>query len=104
MAKDNPNWGYVRIQGALKNVGHTVAQPRFATSSAAMVSSQPLFDVNSQHGSIAQYVEHYHAERNHQGLDNAIIQPGSEVGLTGGRILRRSHLNGMLNYYYRRAA
>src|SRR5262245_25558418 len=25
MAKDNPSWGYDRIQGALKNVGHTIA-------------------------------------------------------------------------------
>ncbi len=29
---------------------------------------------------IAQYVEHYHAERNHQGLENALIAPASEVG------------------------
>jgi hypothetical protein len=25
MAKDNPSWSYDRIQGALKNVGHTIA-------------------------------------------------------------------------------
>jgi hypothetical protein len=24
MAKDNPSWGYDRIQGALKNLGHIV--------------------------------------------------------------------------------
>jgi putative transposase len=26
MATDNPSWGYTRIQGALKNVGHRVAR------------------------------------------------------------------------------
>src|SRR5262245_38744998 len=26
MAKDNPSWGYDRIQGALKNVGHTITR------------------------------------------------------------------------------
>jgi hypothetical protein len=25
MAKDNPSWGYDRIQGALKHIGHIVA-------------------------------------------------------------------------------
>jgi transposase InsO family protein len=63
-----------------------------------------FFGVNSLRRAIAQYVEHYHAERNHQGLENTIIQPGSEVGLTDGRILRRTRLGEMLDYYHRRAA
>ena len=31
MATDNPQWGYTRIQGALKNVGHRVARSTIAT-------------------------------------------------------------------------
>ena len=31
MATDNPNWGYTRIQGALKNLGHRVARSTIAT-------------------------------------------------------------------------
>jgi putative transposase len=31
MATDNPNWGYTRIQGALKNVGHRVARSTIAS-------------------------------------------------------------------------
>ena len=30
MAHDNPNWGYLRIKGALKNLGHTVARTTIA--------------------------------------------------------------------------
>jgi len=49
-------------------------------------------------------VEHYHSERNHQGLANRIICP--EAGHLGasGAIQRRQRLGGMLNYYYRNAA
>jgi putative transposase len=31
MAMENPNWGYTRIQGALKNMGHRVARSTIAT-------------------------------------------------------------------------
>jgi putative transposase len=30
MANDNPSWGYTRIQGALKNLGHSVARATVA--------------------------------------------------------------------------
>jgi len=49
-------------------------------------------------------ISHYHAERNHQGLDNRIIEPGDEVGCAAGKIACRERLGGMLRYYYRRAA
>ncbi len=50
------------------------------------------------------YLEHYHQERNHQGLENKIIDPGDEVGRSAGEIKRRGRLGGLLNYYYRDAA
>jgi hypothetical protein len=31
MATDNPSWGYTRIQGALKNLGHRVARSTIAS-------------------------------------------------------------------------
>jgi len=50
-----------------------------------------------------QFCEHYHRERNHQGLDNKIIEP--EFSSTrGGEVRCRERLGGMLRYYYRDAA
>ena len=53
---------------------------------------------------VQSYVHHYHAERNHQGLDNKIIDPGDEVGRREGDVQTRESLGGMLRYYYRDAA
>ena len=50
------------------------------------------------------YLSHYHAERNHQGLDNQLITPEPEVGRASGPVKRRKRLGGMLSYYYREAA
>ena len=51
---------------------------------------------------IAEYVEHYHRERNHQGLDNALIDGAPQVK-GARRIRRRPRLGGLLNYYCRAA-
>ena len=51
---------------------------------------------------VAEFVAHYHLERNHQGLANRLIAstPAADVG---GRVRRRSRLGGLLNYYCRAA-
>lgn len=53
---------------------------------------------------VREFIEHYHHERNHQGLDNQLILPG--VAPTGGvgRIVSRERLGGLLKYYHRAAA
>jgi transposase InsO family protein len=50
---------------------------------------------------VTEFVAHYHCERNHQGLDNALIDDRSRP--TGSRIRRRPRLGGLLNYYERAA-
>jgi putative transposase len=50
---------------------------------------------------VAEFVAHYHHERNHQGLDNELID-GVERRVDG-RIRRRARLGGLLNYYERAA-
>lgn len=51
---------------------------------------------------VSEYVEHYHHERNHQGLGNTLID-GIVPTRRQGRIRRGSRLGGLLNYYERAA-
>ena len=63
-----------------------------------------FFGEKSLRSAVNQFIEHYHEERNHQGLDNQIIDPGDEVGVVAGKIACRERLGGMLKYYHRDAA
>ena len=53
---------------------------------------------------IAQYLTHYHGERNHQGLNNRLLKPLCMVGKPHASVKRRERLGGMLSYYHRAAA
>jgi len=63
-----------------------------------------FFGRQSLENAVREYVKHYHAERNHQGLGNAPIDPEKGVGAVAGKIECRERLGGMLKYYHRRAA
>ena len=53
---------------------------------------------------VGEYVEHDHRERNHQGLDNQLLQrPPPPVSLAAD-VQRRERLGGLLNFYHREAA
>src|SRR5215471_3021752 len=54
---------------------------------------------------ISEFVEHYHRERNHQGLDNRLITaPANDNADPARPIVRRERLGGLLSYYYRAVA
>src|SRR6266568_3192164 len=63
-----------------------------------------FFGETSLRKAIAEFVAHYHLERNHQGLGNRLIVPMEATGETAETVQRRQRLGGMLNYYYREAA
>ena len=63
-----------------------------------------LFGEGSVRRAAAEFMAHYHAERNHQGLDNKLICPDPRLVCEGGEVKRRERLGGLLNYYYRAAA
>lgn len=64
----------------------------------------PLNEKHLRH-LVFEYVEHYHRERNHQGLGNRLIE-GLPANTNGreGKVKRRVRLGGVLSYYYREAA
>lgn len=53
---------------------------------------------------VSDYVEHYRSERNHQGLENKLIQPEFSPTAAEGHLVCRERLGGMLRYYHRKAA
>ena len=63
----------------------------------------PLGEGHLRHA-ISEYMAHYHRERNHQGLGNALID-GEQQDVAGvGRIVRRERLGGLLSFYHRNTA
>jgi len=64
-----------------------------------------LFGERSLHHVLGEYVEHYHAERPHQGKGNVIPFPAPRAeGAADGPIECRERLGGLLKYYHRKAA
>jgi transposase InsO family protein len=59
----------------------------------------PMGEHHFRHA-VAEYVEHYHRERNHQGLDNRLIVDTPRFDRTV-RVRRRPRLGGLLNFYER---
>ena len=61
-----------------------------------------LIPIGEQHfrRALAEYVEHYHGERNHQGLGNRLIMGPPVIDRTS-RVRRHSRLGGLLNFYER---
>jgi putative transposase len=53
---------------------------------------------------VKEYTEHYHLERNHQGLDNELVEKLSSNRDRDDAVECRERLGGILNYYHRRAA
>jgi len=53
---------------------------------------------------ISEFVDHYHGERNHQGLANRLILASPDPANTNGPVVRRERIGGLLNFYHRAAA
>jgi transposase InsO family protein len=63
----------------------------------------PLGEAHLRHV-VREYVEHYHAERNHQGLGNVIPFPARASPVLRGPVRARERLGGILKFYERKAA
>ncbi len=89
---ENRSWGYRRIVGALSNLGYEL-------------SHQTVGNVLQRH-CLDNYVNHFHAEQNHQGKGNVILFPAPEDRIVemSGDIQTREGLGGLLKFYCREAA
>jgi putative transposase len=63
-----------------------------------------FFGEGSLRHALAQYMTHYHRERNHQGVGNQLLQKSGSLVSVGGAVRRRQRLGGMLSFYHRNAA
>jgi len=53
---------------------------------------------------LSEYVEHFHAERNHQGKRNVLLFPRDTDRHREGPVRCHERLGGLLRYYHREAA
>jgi hypothetical protein len=63
-----------------------------------------LFGERSLRRALSEYVEHYHAERNHQGKDNVLLFSRAADIHREGEAQCRERLGGLLRYYHQEAA
>ena len=64
-----------------------------------------LFGEGSLRRALTEFLEHYHAERNHQTKGNLLLFPSIAMrqATLGAAVSRRQRLGGLLNYYCRAA-
>ena len=63
-----------------------------------------FFGRKSLENAVREYVDHYHGERNHQGLGNELIERVNDAASVADRIECHERLGALLRYYHRRAA
>ena len=63
-----------------------------------------FFSEQSLRRAVAEFIHHYHGERNHQGLGNALLEAEECVGSPHGKVRCRKRLGGLLSYYHGDAA
>jgi putative transposase len=71
---------------------------------AECLSRLLFFGEASLRRAIRQYMTHYHHERNHQGVNNHLLEVAVNDSSYTGRVVQRERLGGVLNYYYRLSA
>ena len=83
--------------------GNLVHHARWPKVADAVIEAEMLSEAALSYA-IQQYLTHYHAERNHQGLGNQLIAPEPGMVSHSGQVRRRERLGGLRRYYYSAAA
>jgi hypothetical protein len=116
IAKENGDWGYGPGLQDLRSDGRQCpATPRSAPEPeclcgalvgerGVLVPKVILFGERSLRRVLREYVEHFHAERNHQGKGNVLRFPRDTNIRREGPVQCRERLGGLLRYYHQEAA
>ena len=93
-------------QELLLRIEYRVTENRIRSVKTELLSKMILFGDSSLRHCLENYVNHFHAERNHQGKGNVILFPAPEdrIGEISRDIKIRERLGGLLKFYYREAA
>ncbi|MSU36145.1 MAG: hypothetical protein EXS36_13785 [Pedosphaera sp.] len=85
---------------------YLVTENRIRSVEDELLSKMILFEESSLRHCLENYVNHFHAERNHEGNGNVILFPAPEdrIGEMSVDIQTRERLGGLLKVYYRDAA
>ena len=81
---------------------NAIAERFVKTIKDECLSKMVIFGEGMLRRAIAEFVEHYHTERNHQGLGNQLLRPGPTLPVTEGTVHRNVRLGGLLSFYQRR--
>jgi putative transposase len=108
------------LRGVLAASGVKVLAPTGAQSQPESIAERFVLSIKSERlrklvllgenhprRAVSEYVEHYHRERNYQGVSKRLLTPGEPaVRPANGNapVERRERLGGLLNFYYRPAA
>jgi transposase InsO family protein len=64
-----------------------------------------FFGEASLRRALSEYLTHYHQERNHQGMNNRLLNSAAnDDSYRTSAVSKRARLGGILNYYHREAA
>ena len=73
---------------------NAIAERFVKTIKDEWLSKMVFFGEGMLRRAIAEFVEHYHTERNHQGLGNRLLRPGPTLPVTEETVHRNVRLGG----------
>ena len=82
---------------------NAVAERWVLSAKRECLSRMIFFGISSLRRALAEYVDHYNAERPHQALDNSIPVPSGTAADAVGDVVRSDRLGGLLRHYHRAA-
>lgn len=90
---------------AAKPKSERIRRTRVRSAKQECLSRLILFGESSLRRALTEFLEHYHAERNHQGKGNVLLFPSTDTPQVGRKstVQRSQRFGGLMNYYYRAA-